>query len=291
MRGANYPAVTDAVVRRAPIPWPPISEQRRIAEILDQADALRKKRNEADAKADRILPAIFYKMFGDPLSNSRGWDMHELGDLCSAITSGSRGWAIYAGNGDSLFVRTQDVLDGEISSTLLPIDPPSGAEANRTRLQDGDVVITITGVVGKAAVYRDCGRQAYVSQHVALVRTKSSLEPEYLTALANLPAGGASILARLQYGQTKPGLGFRELRGVRIPLPPIEVQRTFVSIINKIRATKKSTQTARERLERLWSGLLHRAFSGDLTAKWREAHMKELLAEMEQQANLLSASC
>lgn len=215
--------------------------------------------------------------------------MHELGDLCSAITSGSRGWAIYAGNGNSLFVRTQDVLDGEISSTLLAIDPPSGAEANRTRLQDGDVVITITGVVGKAAVYRDCGRQAYVSQHVALVRTKSSLEPEYLTALANLPAGGTSILARLQYGQIKPGLGFRELRGVRIPLPPIEVQRKFTSIINKIRATKQSTQTSRERLERLWSGLLHRAFSGDLTAKWRESHMKELLAEMEGQARALAA--
>ena len=81
MRGANYPAVTDAVVRKATIPLPPLSEQRRIVEILDQADALRKKRAEADAKADRILPALFIKMFGDPSTNPRGWDRIPLSQL------------------------------------------------------------------------------------------------------------------------------------------------------------------------------------------------------------------
>lgn len=287
-RGPTVHSLDVDKLSQIPIPLPTLYEQRRIVEILDHADAIRKKRAEADAKAARILPALFYKLFGDPLTNSMGWDIQELGDLCSVITSGSRGWAMYGGRGNSLFVRTQDVVDGEISSDLLTIEAPSGAEASRTRLQDGDVVVTITGVVGKAAVYRDRGREAYVSQHVALVRTNPSLEPEYLAALANFTAGGTPILARLQYGQTKPGLGFRELRGVRIPLPPIEVQRKFASTIEKVRTIKQSAQIKRERLESLWAGLLHRAFSGNLTAKWRESHMKELLAEMEGQAKALA---
>lgn len=75
MRGANYPAVTDLVVRQAPIPWPAVREQQRIVEILDQADVIRKERAEADAKAARILPSIFYRMFGDPIRNSMNWNV------------------------------------------------------------------------------------------------------------------------------------------------------------------------------------------------------------------------
>jgi len=71
-RGATIKGVTRDAVKRLIIPLPPLYEQRRIVEILDQSDALRKKRAEADAKAARILPALFYKMFGDPLANPHG---------------------------------------------------------------------------------------------------------------------------------------------------------------------------------------------------------------------------
>jgi len=81
VRGAHYPAVSDGDVKRLTIPLPPLSEQRRIVEILDQADALRKKRAEADAKAARILPALFCKMFGDPATNPKGLTQARLGDV------------------------------------------------------------------------------------------------------------------------------------------------------------------------------------------------------------------
>lgn len=64
-----------------PFPLPPPSEQRRIVEILDKADALRRKRAEADAKAARILPALFLKMFGDPATNPQGWAIKKLGSV------------------------------------------------------------------------------------------------------------------------------------------------------------------------------------------------------------------
>lgn len=82
--GVKMPRVIMSKLREHEVPLPPISEQRRIVEILDQADALRKKRAEADAKAARILPALFYKMFGDPATNPKGWPMKALSALGAA---------------------------------------------------------------------------------------------------------------------------------------------------------------------------------------------------------------
>jgi len=282
------PSMRKTEVERVRIPLPSLTEQRRIVEILDQADALRKKRAEADAKAARILPALFYKMFGDPATNPNGWPTKPLGELAEHLTSGSRGWSKYTGHGKALFLRTQDINDGEIATELLKVDPPSGAESKRTHLVAHDVVVTITGMVGKAAVFYGNSRPVYVSQHIALVRLKKNLLlPEYLVAYANLPHRDLPMLARFQYGQTKPGLGFRELRQARIQLPPLNLQEEFTKYVLELQRGRFARRKSLQALSDLWVSLLHRAFTGDLTATWREAHMKKLLAEMEQQVKAL----
>jgi type I restriction enzyme S subunit len=85
MRGANYPAVSDGVVKRTNTPLPARKEQRRIVELLEQADGLRRQRAEADALTDRILPALFHKMFGDPATNPKGWPVVPVGDLALRV--------------------------------------------------------------------------------------------------------------------------------------------------------------------------------------------------------------
>jgi len=289
-RGATIGGISRAFASQVRLPLPPPSEQRRIVEILDQADRLCRLRAEADAKADRILPALFINMFGDPATNPMGWPMKPLGDLTEHLTSGSRGWSKYTGRGPAYFLRTQDINDGEIAENLLHVDPPDGAEAERTRLAVGDVAITITGIVGKAAMCRGHDRPVYVSQHVALVRPKADeLCSEYLAAYANLPLEDVPVLARFQYGQTKPGLGFQELRTARILLPPLERQRAFAKHVNAAQIYRHAGTAASKVLAALWTSLLSRAFSGDLTGSWREAHTKELLQEIERQAKALAA--
>jgi len=287
--GVKMPRVIMEKFWQAELPLPPLSEQRRIVEILDRADELRRLRAEANTRAERILPALFLKMFGDPATNPMGWEQLPLGELVTHLTSGSRGWSSFTGRGPGLFVRTQDILDGQISQELLAVDPPHGAEADRTRLADGDVVVTITGIVGKAATFHTMNRDAYVSQHVALVRPDHSrILPEFLTQYANLPIGPTPVLATFQYGQTKPGLGFRELNTARIPVPPLRIQRQFQSQVLGMTTHRHHIVRASKQLSQVWATLLSRAFSGDLTASWREAHMKELLQEMEQQARDLA---
>lgn len=291
VRGAQYPAISDSDIKAVELPFPPLTEQRRIVEILDHADRLRRLRAEADAKAERVLLALFIKMFGDPATNPLGWPTKLLGDLTERLTSGSRGWSKYTGRGPAYFLRTQDIDGGDIARDLLPVDPPHGAETERTRLAVGDVAITITGIVGKAAVFRGHDRPVYVSQHVALVRPKPyELCSEYLAQYANLPIGDVPVLARFQYGQTKPGLGFQELRTARILLPPLERQSAFTKHANAVRIYRRTRTTSSKTLAALWMNLLSRAFSGALTLSWRKAHMKELLREMEHQAKALAAT-
>ena len=289
VRGANYPAVSDRDVKEVAIPLPPLMEQRRIVDILDRANRLRRLRADADAKVSRILPALFITMFGNPISNPMQWATRTLGEVTDHLTSGSRGWAKYTGRGEAFFVRTQDIQNGEISNQLVRLEPPTGAESERTQLAVGDVVVTITGIVGKAAVVRDTSRKLYVSQHVALVRPRQSVVlPEYIAAYANLPLGDIPVLARFQYGQTKPGLGFRELNTALIQIPPIDLQATFAERENFLQRHQIPTGMSHRALESLWNTVLNRAFSAELTASWRDVHMTELLQCMKQQPDPLA---
>jgi len=113
VRGANYPAVTDNIVKETLIPLPPLSEQRRIVELLDQADALRKKRAEADAKAQRILPALFIKMFGDPVTNPKGWDIALMGDLLEIKPNYGTMISPSTDNGEWLDLRVANIQNGQ----------------------------------------------------------------------------------------------------------------------------------------------------------------------------------
>jgi len=87
--GAGYPAVSDRIILDSGIPLPPLSEQRRIAAILDKADALRTKRREALAQLDRLAQAIFVEMFGDPAVNPKGWPVSCIGNLLESASYGT----------------------------------------------------------------------------------------------------------------------------------------------------------------------------------------------------------
>src|SRR5207249_4500634 len=95
------------------IPVPTLPEQRRIVEILDQADALRKKRAEADAIAERILPALFYKMFGDPVRNEKGWELKSLGEMVTEFRYGTSAKCETEGQGLPV-LRIPNIVRGEI---------------------------------------------------------------------------------------------------------------------------------------------------------------------------------
>ncbi|MCP9808840.1 restriction endonuclease subunit S [Cyanobium sp. HWJ4-Hawea] len=149
------------------------------------------------------------------------WNIEPLGKLTQFVTSGSRGWAQFYSETGALFIRSQNVRDGRLTfDDIQFVSPPSGAEGNRTKVELNDLLITITGnSVGNVALVEQQFDEAYISQHVGLVRlNKPSIGPYACRYLSPCSPGNPQISGS-QSGQSKPGLNLQNLRDFLIALP------------------------------------------------------------------------
>ena len=254
-------------LKRTRIALPSLPEQRRIAEMLDRAEALRAKRHAAFAQLDTLTQAIFIDIFGDPVSNPKGLSIEPLGEHLPFVTSGGRGWAEFYAPSGSRFIRSLDVQMNCIGNDDIAfVAAPNNAEARRTRVKAGDVLLTITGSrIGRVAPVPDDLEGAYISQHVAILRVDSKrLQPNFLSFFLSFEAGGQRQIAKAQYGQTKPGLNFEQIRRFQIPVPPIELQREFSRLASPVETLKAVHRGSLTELDALFASLQHRAFRGEL---------------------------
>jgi type I restriction enzyme, S subunit len=142
------------------------------------------------------------------------------------------------------------------------VNPPQNAEAQRTRVKAGDVLLTITGSqIGRVSPVLDRMEGAFISQHVAILRLKPDLLPEFLSMYLSLEAGGQREIARLQYGQTKPGLNLDQIREFRIPMPTLSLQRKFIDIVHRHKRMRATHVEASRQADHLFRTLLHQAFT------------------------------
>lgn len=257
--GANLPRIAPDVLAELAIPLPPISEQRRIAAILDKADALRAKRRLAIAKLDQLLQSVFLEMFGDPVTNPKGWPKKAIGELASFITSGSRGWAAYYSDTGALFVRIQNLVNGELDlSDCAFVNAPASAEARRTKLRPGDVLVSITADLGRTAVVPADIGEAHINQHLAILRL-SGVNPAFVSHyLASV--GGQRQFAKMNRGGVKAGLNFDDLKSLEILMPPQSLQADYLTAIEKISAMRSKYETSLDHLGKTFSGIQHSAF-------------------------------
>lgn len=284
------PSMRKTEVERVRIPLPTPSEQRRIVEILDQADALRKKRAEADAKAARILPALFYRMFGDPATNPKGWPTDKLGNLFDVVGGGTPSKSVPEyWEGDIPWVSPKDMKFDVILDTEDHITPEAIRNSATRLISQGAVLVVYrSGILAHSFPVAIAGRDVTINQDLKALTSKSEIRNEYLFGLLSaLPSIGLSCVKK---GATVHNIDGSRFLGLKIPKPSKTLQDAFAVHLETLLTHKEKRQAVGEEIEKLFSVLLHRAFTGDLTAQWREAHIKELLAEMEQQAKALEAS-
>lgn len=143
---------------------------------------MRRKRKEEIALTEELLRSHFLEIFGDPVTNPKRWEIIELGTQINFVTSGLRGWAKYCSDGGKRFIRSLDVRMNYIADEdVVFVNPPDNAEAKRTRIQGGDVLLTITGSrIGIVASVPQDFEEAYISQHFAIIWLKQRLSPLYL---------------------------------------------------------------------------------------------------------------
>ena len=296
-RNAVVPILNKSNFSKLRMPLPVISEQLRIVEILDQADALRKKRAETDSKAACILPALFHKMFGDPATNmyAERWPLKRI-DAVSDVSYGLSDRldsALTADKGTRIITISNVTIDGQVDASVERYTPADDGMLRKARVIRDDLLFNWRNGskqhIGKTAIWEDNwpGDVLHVSFLLRIRPNKEQIEPYYLWALINLLRSGGFFTAQSRM-QINSKFNASELSALRIPVPPQKLQKVFTEQLRVLRAINCKNTTSGLKINTLFDVLLHRAFTGDLTAKWRETYMKELLAEMEAQAKALN---
>lgn len=284
------PSMRKSEVERVTIPLPPPSEQRRIVEILDQADALREKRAKADAKAARILPSLFYKMFGDPLTNPQGFPTETVGNLLTLLRNGTTAEQNQNGRGYPV-TRIETISASIINPERIRYVELDDVELAKWRMEPGDILfshINSESHIGKTAIYKGQPDPLIHGMNLLLMRADTGrVMPEYLFAVLNTESVRAAYRQRCKRAVNQASLNQKDISVLEVAVPPLAAQKRFCCLADNLLRQVESQQNATDNIELLFNNLLHGAFTGDLTAKWREAHMKELLAEMEAQAKAL----
>jgi type I restriction enzyme, S subunit len=289
--GTTRAKLTKGEAERIPIPVPTPCEQRRIVELLEQADALRRQRAETDALASRILPALFRKFFGDLARNSKSWHCDALGNIIADTRNGLYKHADFYGRGTQI-LKMFNILEGRLNLKRVDRVEVTADEFAIYRLEPGDILVNRVNtpeLVGKCAVIQSgLGDAVFESKNIR-VRLKVELaHPEYIAHFLNTSFGHATLCQGVKHAIGMATINNSDLRNCRIPLPPVELQTDWAKHVAAARKIATRAEASGKNLERLFQVLLHRAFTGELTARWREAHMKDLLAEMEQQARHLN---
>lgn len=247
-------------LKEVSIPLPDLPEQKRIAGLLEQADELRRTRRYALELSDTFLPAAFLGLFGDPIKNDKGWHIAELGEYIDFLTSGSRGWASYYTEQGDIFIRIQNVGRGRLLlDGLTYVAAPLNAEATRTLVKPGDVLLSITADLGRSAAIPDGFPPAYINQHLALIR-QTKLNPVFLATLLSCDAAKTKW-GTIDRDAVKSGLNFDDIRRFHVIAPPISVQLQYAALESRHERLRANQRETLRQADHLFQSLLHRAFA------------------------------
>ena len=262
--GATVKNLNSGIVREVKIPLPPLDEQRRIAGILDQADALRRLRARALEKLNTLGQAIFHEMFGDPFSVSRSNQLVALEDLVERITYGFTSPMSHHPEGIPI-VTGKNVREGFIdySTCKFANQVEFDQLTSKSKPEIGDLLITKDGTIGRYSVFSD-DFPICINQSVALIKPDlSKVVPEYLSAYV----GSAGVQARFQKmkkGNALPHLQITELAKFPIFSPTQQEQNQLKDRLLKVQEQRHILEIGIRYQESLFTSLQHRAFRGEL---------------------------
>lgn len=269
-RGGTQKFVSLGNLRKLKIPLPQLSEQRRIASILDKADELRQKRQQAIVKLDQLLQATFIDMFGDPVSNPKGWDWVKVGDIVDEFIGGK--------NIECPDERESDYRILKVSAVTSKVYKPNESKFAPKYFEPNPLVIVKKGdlLFSRANTTELVAATAYVwetPENIVLpdklwkfsISNESKVNKLYLwdlfkniefrNELSKLSSGTSGSMKNISKGK---------LNELKMPLPPKDIQDKFAEFSTKLWMQIKTFDQSFDNLESLFKSLQNKAFSGTL---------------------------
>ncbi len=248
------PALGLGTIGATEILVPETAEQRSIAAWLDLQTQRIDKRRELLGKKRELLRDLRSNLISETLASGLrgqekaltglsdlpelplGWKASHAKRLLRFITSGSRGWAEYYANEGDFFLRignlTRETIELDLSDVQHVALPSKAAEGKRTRIREGDMLVSITADLGSIAVAPKLAKPAYVNQHIALCRPKDSVHPRWL-GYAMLSSQSKRQMMSSGYGGTKVQLSLGDVRNVWLAVPPLDEQQEIATFLDR----------------------------------------------------------
>jgi len=264
--GSTFTAITKPDIERLPIPLPPLEEQRRIVEILEQVDELRRKKRAALALVDKIVRSLFLEMFGDPGTNPKGWEVKELKHICRFETE-----QIIPEAGQEYFYVGLEHIESDTGRIL-----KSSTTLGKHLLSSKHTFDHTHVLYGKLRPYLNKvalpTRAGICSTDILPLRANDDiLVREYLAYYLRHPAF-VRWATDNSTGTKMPRVQTAILKTHAIPIPPLPLQQRFAELVSHFEEKRQQMEQAAEALENLYRSLLKKAFTGELTKAWREAN-------------------
>ncbi len=260
--GASYPAVSDRIILESRVPVPPLPEQRRIAGVLDRAEALRAKRRATLAQLETLTQSIFLDMFGDPATNPKAWPRKALGEIGEVITGNTPPRAIPAYYGGAIeWIKSDNINTPHYYLTKAEEGLSElGREVARTAPAGSILVTCIAGTpacIGNAAM---TDRQVAFNQQInALVPKQGDVNFIYVQMLV-----GKRLIQQASTAGMKGMVSKSRFERVSLMFPPVDLQRGFASRAKTVEELKTAHRVSLAEMDALFAALQHRAFRGEL---------------------------
>lgn len=251
-------------LKKTKIPLPPLPEQKRIAAILDAADAIRAKRRESLELLDKLVQSVFLDMFGDPVTNPKGWETGPIEKWFEVARGGSprpiQNYLTDTHDGVN-WIMIGDAEDDSryIRRTAKKIKP-EGVRKSRS-VSEGDFLLTNSMSFGRPYILKTAG--CIHDGWLALSPRGSEVHPEYFYSILSTNALYQEF-ARRAAGAVVKNLNIALVRSVTIPVPPIAQQEEFAGIVAAVEAQKHRVRSHLAELDTLFASLQSRAFRGEL---------------------------
>lgn len=262
-RGVAQNNINMALLRDFEVPIFEQKKQKMVIRNLERLDNLILLRKQQLAKLDELVKARFVEMFGDAKLNPNNLPCCSLSEYIVFLTSGSRGWSQYFTDSGEYFITIKNVKNCKITlQDVQCVTPPDNAEAKRTRVQENDLLISITADLGRTGIVtkKIAEHGAYINQHLTCIRLKQDkLNPLYVAYYMESDAGKEQFIAKNQ-SAVKAGLNFNAINSLKLMVPPLALQNQFAAFVERVDQQKQTVQQSLEKLELMKKALMQEYF-------------------------------
>ncbi len=266
--GANLPRISPSELEKFPVQFPSsLPEQRRIADILDKADAIRRKRQEAKDASDCFALSLFnYAFVNNYRHTNQQKSLVEIAEVVSGVTKGRR----FNGAATRVvpYLRVANVQDGFLELSEIKTIEALTAEVPKLALQQGDVVMTEGGdfdKLGRGALWEHNVPDCIHQNHVFRVRVnRRFLLPEYFNVFLRTTRAKSYFLSCAKKTSNLASINITQLKALPVPLPKIALQEIFVRELRKSQQYKTNIKAHTDEVNNLFNSLVQRAFRGEL---------------------------